>query len=234
MSTCGYLCPKCEGRGFLDDGSECDWCTITKPQEAKPDETRFEFYALHKPHGYLSQFVCELKKKKLLGHLFDFPERVMPVGRLDEDSEGLLMLSNYGAFHKYILAHKVEKEYWVIVEGEVTDEAIQLLQNGIDIPYSGVPYHTKKCKVHRLENPEVGERFPRVRYHPYKGHTWLSITLKEGKFRQVRKMCAAAGYPVLRLLRKRIGGFQLDLTTPPGTVIKLSLDDIKKAGLLPA
>lgn len=235
MSTCGYVCPQCEGRGFTDNGQTCNWCSRDVEEDAVPGiPSRFLFYSLHKPYGYLSQFVCEAKKKKLLGDLYAFPERIMPVGRLDEDSEGLLLLSNYGPFHKHLLAHKVEKEYWVFVEGEVTDEAISKLQNGIDISYSYELYRTRPCQVKRLGEVHMYERFPRVRYHPYKGHTWLSITLKEGKHRQVRKMCAAAGYPVLRLIRKRVGGLWLPEDSKPGDVRQLNAEEVRSAGLLPA
>lgn len=235
MAGCGYVCPKCEGRGFTDDGADCDWCVRGQTEETKAPavDERFLFFALHKPYGYLSQFVTDVKKKKVLGDLYDFPERVMPVGRLDEDSEGLLLLSNYGLFHKHLLAHEVEKEYWILVEGEITDEAIALLRNGIGISYHYNIYQTKPCVVNRLTEVHFAERTPRVRYHKYKGHTWLSIALKEGKFRQVRKMAAAAGYPVLRLIRKRVGGLELSQESLPGTVIQLSTQQVIDARLLP-
>lgn len=233
MPTCGYVCPQCEGRGFTDNGNNCDWCTPELPAEvATPAPDRY--FALYKPFGYLSQFVCEHNNKKLLGHLQSFPEKVMPVGRLDEDSEGLLLLSNNGKFHQHLLAHHVEKEYWVLVEGDVSETTIQQLQSGIGISHQSKVYHTRPCTVKRLDDVQIPERTPRVRYHKYKPHTWLSISLKEGKYRQVRKMTAAAGHPTLRLVRMRVGDFRISQQMKPGTAIELTHDEVVNAGLLNA
>lgn len=226
MAGCGYVCAQCEGRGFTENGADCDWCT---PEPAK--EQPFRYFALYKPFGYLSQFVCEHNNKKLLGSLYNFPDHVMPVGRLDEDSEGMLLLSNNGKFHQHLLAHHVEKEYWVLVEGEVSEASMVLLRNGIPISHQSKIYCTRPCKVERLENVLLPERTPRVRYHKYKPHTWLSISLKEGKFRQVRKMTAAAGHPTLRLVRMRIGNFHFNQQMAPGTVQELSTEQLVSAGL---
>jgi len=88
-------------------------------------------FIIHKPFGYLSQFVCELKKKKLLGELFDFPEETMAIGRLDEDSEGLLLLTTDGKVSEEIRSSKIEKEYYAQVDGIITSEALEKLQNGV-------------------------------------------------------------------------------------------------------
>jgi len=150
----------------------------------------------------------------------------MPVGRLDEHSEGLLILSNNGKFHQHLLAHHVEKEYWVLVEGDVSDETIKQLELGVGISHQSIIYQTKPAKVKRLENIEFPERYPRVRYHKYKPHTWLSICIKEGRFRQVRKMTAVVGHPTLRLVRVRIGKYNINTQTTIGSITPINPDDI--------
>ncbi len=191
-------------------------------------EKVFKYYAIYKPFGYLSQFVCEHKNKKLLGDLYKLDDDVMPIGRLDEPSEGLLLLSNNGQFHQYLLAHQVEKEYWVLVEGDVTDATISLLEEGIDISHQSILYKTKPAKVKRIADEDANffERYPRVRYHKYNPHTWLSITLKEGRFRQVRKMTAVVGHPTLRLVRMRVGNYQITTQTPIGHIEEINPIDV--------
>ncbi len=197
-----------------------------KGNVAQMIEQEFKYYAIFKPFGYLSQFVCEHNNKKLLGDLYQLEEDVMPIGRLDEHSEGLLLLSNNGKLHQHILAHHTEKEYWVLVEGNVSDETITQLELGVGISYQSILYHTKPAKVKRLENVEFPERYPRVRYHKYKPHTWLSICIKEGRFRQVRKMTAVVGHPTLRLVRVRIGNFTMNTPTTIGSITPINPDDI--------
>jgi 23S rRNA pseudouridine2457 synthase len=197
-----------------------------KGNVAQMSEQEFKYYAIFKPFGYLSQFVCEHNNKKLLGDLYQLEEDVMPVGRLDEHSEGLLILSNNGKFHQYLLAHHVEKEYWVLVEGDVSDETIKQLELGVVISHQSIIYQTKPAKVKRLENIEFPERYPRVRYHKYKPHTWLSICIKEGRFRQVRKMTAVVGHPTLRLVRVRIGKYNINTQTTIGSITPINPDDI--------
>jgi 23S rRNA pseudouridine2457 synthase len=197
-----------------------------KGNVAQMSEKEFKYYAIFKPFGYLSQFVCEHNNKKLLGDLYQLEEDVMPVGRLDEHSEGLLILSNNGKFHQHLLAHHVEKEYWVLVEGDVSDETIKQLELGVGISHQSIIYQTKPAKVKRLENIEFPERYPRVRYHKYKPHTWLSICIKEGRFRQVRKMTAVVGHPTLRLVRVRIGKYNINTQTTIGSITPINPDDI--------
>src|SRR5688500_8167892 len=113
-------------------------------------------FIVYKPFGYLSQFVCEHKKKKLLGELFDFPEGTMAIGRLDEDSEGLLLLTTDGKMSEEIRSSKVEKEYYAQVDGLITEEAMEQLKNGVEIGFEGLKYQTLPCQVKRLENvPEL-------------------------------------------------------------------------------
>lgn len=184
-----------------------------------PNHQHFKIY---KPYGYLSQFInnqTKRRNKKLLGELYDFPEGTMAIGRLDEPSEGLLLLTTDGKMSDYIRSSKVEKEYYVMVDGIITDEAISLLRQGVIISINGKPYETQPCPVNILETlPNVPERFVRDARH---GPTsWLRIILREGKFRQVRKMTAAIGFPTLRLVRVRIGDVRLG-TMVAGDVIAL-------------
>jgi 23S rRNA pseudouridine2457 synthase len=197
-----------------------------KENVVQMNEQEFKYYAIFKPFGYLSQFVCEHNNKKLLGDLYQLEEDVMPVGRLDEHSEGLLILSNNGKFHQHLLAHNVEKEYWVLVEGDVSVETIKQLEEGVGISHQSTIYNTKPAKVRRLEGIEFPERYPRVRYHKYKPHTWLSICIKEGRYRQVRKMTAVVGHPTLRLVRVRIGNYNITTQTPIGSILSIKANDI--------
>lgn len=164
----------------------------------------------HKPFGYLCQFVCELPRKKLVGQLFDFPEGTMAIGRLDEQSEGLLLLTTDGQVSEYIRSRKIEKEYYAQVDGLITDEAIEQLKQGVEIGIRDVKYRTMPCKVSRLENdPNFTPRTRKIRDDRHGPTSWVSIIITEGKYRQVRKMTAAAGFPTLRLLRVRIGNIML-------------------------
>lgn len=169
-------------------------------------------FILHKPYGYLSQFIYELKRKKrLLGELFDFPEGTMAIGRLDEDSEGLLLLTTDGKVSEQIRSKKVEKEYFVQVDGVITPEAIEQIKKGVEIGFNGTKYVTKPCEAFIVnEVPNFGPRGKKIRDERHGPTSWASIIVNEGKFRQVRKMTAAVGFPTLRLVRVRIGTIQLD------------------------
>jgi len=189
----------------------------------------------HKPYGYLCQFVCELPKKKLVGSLFDFPEGTMAIGRLDEQSEGLLLLTTDGQASEYIRSRMIEKEYFAQVDGLITNDAIEQLQNGVEIGIRDVKYQTKPCKVFRLENdPGFAPRTRKIRDERHGPTSWISITLTEGKYRQVRKMTAAAGFPTLRLVRVRIGDVLLG-NLPAGetrVVERFSVFEIELPALL--
>lgn len=175
-------------------------------------------FALYKPDGYLSQFVTnqtKRKNKKMLGELFDFPEGTMAIGRLDEPSEGLLLLTTDGKFSEHIRSQKVEKEYLVQVDGIITDEAVKQLQKGVEIASESRLYQTKPCKVSRITSePELPPRRKKIRDERHGPTSWISITLIEGKYRQVRKMTAAVGFPTLRLVRVRIGEFEIGNMQP--------------------
>jgi 23S rRNA pseudouridine2457 synthase len=178
-------------------------------------------FVLNKPYGYLSQFVYELKrKKKLLGELYDFPFGTMAIGRLDEDSEGLLLLTTDGKMSESIRSKKVDKEYYVQVDGIMTQEAIAQLQNGVEIGFEGGKYMTKPCKASLITAPNFGPRAKKIRDERHGPTSWASITVNEGKFRQVRKMTSAVGFPTLRLVRVRIGNVHLD-DLPSGKVLEV-------------
>ena len=170
-----------------------------------------QHFILFKPYGYLSQFIYELKrKKKLLGELYDFPEGTMAIGRLDEDSEGLLLLTTDGKVSEQIRSKKVDKEYYVQVDGVITAEAIEQLQKGVEIGFDGGKYITRPCRAFIVtEIPDFGPRAKKIRDERHGPTSWASITVNEGKFRQVRKMTAAVGFPTLRLVRVRIGNVYL-------------------------
>ncbi|MDI9256646.1 pseudouridine synthase [Flavobacterium sedimenticola] len=174
-------------------------------------ENPHRHFLLHKPHGYLSQFIYEKKRhKKLLGELYPFPEGTMAIGRLDEDSEGLLLLTTDGMMSETVRSQTVEKEYYAQVDGWITEEAITQLKAGVEIGFKGIRYTTKECKAQRitelLDCIGEGRRIRDARHGPT---SWISITLTEGKFRQVRKMTAAVGFPTLRLVRIRVGNISL-------------------------
>lgn len=175
--------------------------------------TDHRHFIVHKPFGYLSQFISngKLKKKhKYLGELADFPEGTMAIGRLDLHSEGLLFLTTDGNTSHEVRSSKFEKEYFVQVDGEITDEAIHQLQDGVEITTQYGPYLTKNCNVKKIEDPNFGPRVgKKVRDDRHGPSTWISITLTEGKFRQVRKMTAAVNFPTLRLVRWRIGNITI-------------------------
>ena len=117
-------------------------------------------FLLHKPYGYLSQFVYELKrKKKLLGELYPFPVGTMAIGRLDEDSEGLLLLTTDGKMSELVRSKKVEKEYFVQVDGIINQEAIEKIKLGVEIGFDGSKYVTKPCQSYIISDiPDFGLR----------------------------------------------------------------------------
>jgi len=171
-------------------------------------------YKIYKPVGYLSQFVNNQnrrKNKKLLGELADFPKNTMAIGRLDENSEGLLLLTTDGKVSEYIRSKNVEKEYYVEVDGIIGLTHIDQLIEGVSIKNNGNVFHAKALNSRLLEKKEfTNVPYRKVRSDRHGPTSWLSVTLTEGKFRQVRKMTAAVGYPTLRLVRVRIGDFTIE------------------------
>jgi 23S rRNA pseudouridine2457 synthase len=186
-----------------------------------PITTNHRHFIIHKPFGYLCQFICELPKKKLIGELYDFPQGTMAIGRLDEESEGLLFLTTDGMMSEIIRSKHIEKEYYAQVDGIITDDAIEKLKAGVEIGIRNIKYITQPCKAFRLQNPpNFPARIRKIRDDRHGPTSWLSITLTEGKERQVRKMTAAVGYPTLRLVRIRIGKILLG-NLDAGKVIEL-------------
>lgn len=172
-------------------------------------------FIMHKPYGFLCQFVCELERKKLIGSLYPFPAGTMAIGRLDEDSEGLLFLTTDGLVSEQIRSSNIEKEYHVQLDGMVSEEAIDKLQKGVEIGIRNIKYMTKSCQVFILEKvPDFAPRTKKIRDDRHGPTSWISITITEGKFRQIRKMTAAVGFPTLRLFRVRIGKIHLGTLAP--------------------
>ena len=169
--------------------------------------SKHRHFKIHKPDGFISQFIDNsTKNKKMLGLLHDFPEGTMSIGRLDQDSEGLLLLTTDGQVSFHVTSSKVEKEYYVQVDGLIDEAAIELMKRGIEIGVNGKKYMTKPCEARRLSTPpDFQPRNKRIRDDRHGPRSWASITLREGKYKQVRKMTAAAGFPTLRLVRVRIG-----------------------------
>jgi 23S rRNA pseudouridine2457 synthase len=165
------------------------------------------YYTIYKPFQVLSQFSVQ-DTKRTLADLHRFPKDVYPVGRLDYDSEGLLILTNDTAMNHSLLNPSFghEREYWVQVEGLITTTAIEYLQEGVTISIEGKAHHTKRCSATAFEShPVVADRYPPIRFRKNVPTSWIKLVLTEGKNRQVRKMTAAVGFPTLRLIRHRIG-----------------------------
>lgn len=180
----------------------------------------YRYFLMYKPYMVLSQFTSEAGKTTL-GDIYPFPRNVYPVGRLDEDSEGLLLLTDDPRINSLFLGTGVEKEYYVQVEGAPTDQQLQPIRDGLEIKAKKEHYHTRPAQAHLLiPPPELPPRNPPIRYRAAIPDTWISITLREGKNRQVRRMTAKIGFPTLRLVRWRIAHYTLsDLL--PGQVLEL-------------
>lgn len=177
--------------------------------------------ALNKPYGVLSQFTPDHPGQRTLSELH-LPKNVYALGRLDRDSEGLLLLSEEPGLNTNLLdpnnAHP--RTYWAQVEGEVTESALQKLREGVVI---------EGCKTLPAEakqiHPDIPPRDPPIRFRQNVPTSWIELTLREGRNRQVRKMTAVVGFPTLRLIRVRIGKFDLPPDLAPGQWTELSEKD---------
>jgi 23S rRNA pseudouridine2457 synthase len=164
----------------------------------------------------MSQF-SPVEGKLTLKDFFEVERDVYPVGRLDYDSEGLLMLSNDKRLNQQLLhpLSKQEKEYFVQVEGLMTAEALRQLEKGVMINIDGKQHQTQPAKARLLNPPPVlPERNPPIRYRAHIPTSWISLTITEGKNRQVRRMTAAVGFPTLRLVRWRQGKLTIEGLEP--------------------
>ncbi len=169
---------------------------------------------LNKPYGVVSQFSGGKDGvEDTLAHLIDVPG-VYPAGRLDKDSEGLLLLTDDGRLQSRIAEprYKLPKTYIVQVEGDVSDTALEQLARGV-VLNDGM---TRPARARRIDPPPLWERNPPVRYRKSIPDSWLALEITEGRNRQVRRMTAAVGYPTLRLIRWRIGGWAVDGIAPGG------------------
>ena len=169
--------------------------------------------AFNKPYGVLSQFTSEGSSYRTLAE-FGFPPRVYPIGRLDADSEGLLLLSDEPALNEQLLhpRHAHKRIYWAQVERFPTKEALAKLQRGVTIQGR----KTLPCRAWLVDpKPEVPPRNPPIRFRKNVPDCWIGLELVEGKNRQVRRMTAAIGHATLRLIRVQIGEFRLG-ELPPG------------------
>ncbi len=181
------------------------------------------YFIIYKPYLVQSQF-SPVEGKQTLADFFDVPKDVYPVGRLDHDSEGLLILTNDKQLNHRLLhpSFQHEREYWVQVDGAITTEAIQELTNGVTISIDGKKHRTSLCTVSLFSNePKVPIRNPPIRFRKEIPAPWISMILTEGKNRQVRRMTANVGFPTLRLIRYRIEGITID-GLQPGDLVTLT------------
>ena len=168
------------------------------------------YFIINKPYGVLSQFTDEGGNPGL-GSIYSLPKDIYPVGRLDRDSEGLLILTNDGSLNKKLLspANNHERTYLIEVEGNPTNENLKKLRRGVEINLKGKVHKCKPCKVQVLDAIPFEEREPSVNRVKHPETSWLRIGLTEGKNRQVRRISAKVGHPTLRLVRVSIESLDL-------------------------
>ncbi len=160
----------------------------------------------NKPYGVLSQFTDQ-DGRPTLADFIDVPY-VYAAGRLDFDSEGLVLLTDDGSVQHAITG--MPKRYWAQVDGEITDEALKKLRTGLVLKDGP----TRPAEARRIEAPPIWPRTPPIRFRKHVPASWMELTIREGRNRQVRRMTAAAGFPTLRLIRVAIGAYELDRLAP--------------------
>lgn len=187
------------------------------------------YFVVHKPFGFLSQFTDPQRKSGVLGELHKFPKDVYAVGRLDKDSEGLLILTNDKSLNEKLLNPKNahQRIYWAQVEKDISEEAMEKLRTGVPFRAEKKEFFSLPAEIRKLDESEIWfpERYPAPRIKH--GSSWVELKMIEGKNRQVRRVTAAVGYPTLRLVRVAIEGIKLD-GMKPGEVRELSEKTINK------
>ena len=188
-----------------------------------------DYFLIYKPFQVLSQFTST-DGKLCLKDILHVPNDVYPVGRLDYDSEGLLLITNDKSINQQLLnpvfAH--QRTYWVQVDGAITEAAIAQLSKGVSIHVDGKSYKTKPAKLEILSDTlEVSERNPPIRFRKSIPTSWVAIQITEGKNRQVRKMFAQVGFPVLRLIRAKLGKYSVH-QMQPGDCLSLTAAEVQE------
>jgi len=188
-----------------------------------------DYFLIYKPFQVLSQFTST-EGKLCLKDILHVPTDVYPVGRLDYDSEGLLLITNDKTINQQLLnpvfAH--QRTYWVQVEGAITEAAIVQLSKGVSINVDGKIYKTKPAQLEILpDSLEVPERNPPIRFRKSIPTSWVAIQITEGKNRQVRKMFAQVGFPVLRLIRAKLGKYSVH-QMQPGDCLSLTAAEVQE------
>ena len=189
-------------------------------------EEPYRYFVLNKPYNMVSQFVSSHKVRLLCHIQFDFPEGTHAIGRLDKDSEGLLLLTTDRRITRLLFQSKVPhfRKYLIQVRGVVDEAVVERLRNGVPIPVAEeTSYVTKPCEVEHVDEPaglfsngnELHERVPR---------SWLTISLTEGKYHQVRKMVQAVGHPCKRLIRLSIEDIELE-DMQPGEIREMNQEE---------
>ena len=188
-----------------------------------------EYFLIYKPFQVLSQFTST-EGKLCLKDILYVPTDVYPVGRLDYDSEGLLLITNDKSINQQLLdpmyAH--QRTYWVQVDGAITDAALTQLSKGVTINVEGKIYQTKTAKLEHLpDSIGVPDRNPPIRFRKSIPTSWVAIQITEGKNRQVRKMFAQVGFPVLRLIRAKLGKYSIQ-DMQPGDCLSLTAAEVQE------
>ena len=177
---------------------------------------------LNKPYDVLCQFSDREGRRTLAEFISE--SGFYPAGRLDRDSEGMVLLTDDGGLQHCIAhpRHKMSKTYWVQVEGEIDEAALEKLRKGVELKDGA----TRPAVAHRIEEPHIWARTPPIRYRAAIPTSWLSLTISEGRNRQVRRMTAATGFPTLRLIRSAIGPWQME-TLQPGQWREVPADEVQ-------
>lgn len=182
----------------------------------------YQYYKLYKPYGVLAQFTAEKEDQKCLKDIIKVSRDVYPVGRLDKDSEGLLILSNDGLLTDWLLnpKNKRSKTYWAQVEGTINQEAINSLEEGVEIRIKKKSYKVRAYDISLKSEIHLPERIPPIRKRESIPTSWIELSISQGKNRQIRRMLAKVGFPVLRLARYKIQDQTID-GMEPGDLIPL-------------